>query len=63
MKYLIILTIFFTSSILYAGEKKNNCESALAKLKPSCNFIGSSVKNMKEFSNSLKNIKDIEKIK
>ena len=30
--------------------KKNNCESALAKLKPSCNFIGSSVENMKEFS-------------
>ncbi len=50
MKYLIFLTMLFTSSIVYSNEKKNNCESALAKLKPSCNFIGSSVENMKEFS-------------
>ena len=46
-----ILTIFFIISlnnISYSNQPK--CETALQKLKPSCNFIGSSVENMKEFS-------------
>ena len=38
---------FFTLPFAYADS---NCESALSKLKPSCNILGTGVKKMKEFS-------------
>ena len=43
-------------SLTYAEEKKVNCESKLAKLKPSCNFIGTGVKGLKKFSSKHKTI-------
>ena len=56
MKKNILLTfiVLFNSNI-YAEENKN-CASALAKLKPKCNVIGSSVKKLKEFSSKNKTI-------
>lgn len=55
MKNLILsILLIFASTTLFAADK--NCESALAKLKPSCNFIGAGVDNMKKFSKNNKTI-------
>lgn len=74
-KYLYIILISSISTIISAEEKKPNCDTALSKLKPSCNIIGTGVTKLKEFSSknrtldqSLRNIegtieKGIEKIK
>ena len=51
---LSIIIIMCSSGVLLAA----NCEGALAKLKPSCNFIGEGVQQMKNFS---KNNKTIDK--
>ena len=52
-----ILTIFFIISlnnISYSNQPK--CETALQKLKPSCNFIGTGAKKLKELSEKNKTI-------
>ena len=52
-----ILTIFFIISlnnISYSNQPK--CETALQKLKPSCNFIGEGAKKLKEISEENKTI-------
>jgi hypothetical protein len=43
----------FAFSLSYAEEK---CSGALAKLKPSCNAIGSGIKKMKDFSSKNRTI-------
>ena len=43
-------------NILIAEEKKKNCTTTIAKLKPSCNFMGSSVDSLKKFSSKHKTI-------
>jgi len=55
-KIIILIGITLISSFLFAKEKKINCESTLAKLKPECNFIGSGVKNLKKFSSKHKTV-------
>ena len=55
-KLIIIIGILIMPSLTYAEEKKVNCESKLAKLKPSCNFIGTGVKGLKKFSSKHKTI-------
>lgn len=57
MKKIIYIVIFsFISSSSFSNEKKINCESVLSKLKPNCNFVGSSVKQLKNFSSKHKTI-------
>ena len=55
-KIIILIGITLISSFLFAIEKKINCESTLAKLKPECNFIGSGVKTLREFSEENKTL-------
>ena len=52
---LLAFIVLFNSNI-YANEDNKNCASALAKLKPKCNVIGSGVKKLKEFSKENKTI-------
>ena len=57
MKKITLLTfIVLLNSNIYAEENNKNCASALAKLKPKCNVIGSGVKKLKEFSSKNKTI-------
>ena len=49
MKYLILIILLFFTKNSFAGEN-TNCEGVLAKLKTDCNFVGKSMKKMKEFS-------------
>jgi hypothetical protein len=55
MKKLIysLFIIVCSSTILYGAD---NCDGALAKLKPSCNFVGKGVEKMKDFSKNNKTI-------
>jgi len=57
MKKLLYIFVFFTiSTLLFAEEKKTNCDTDIAKLKPSCNFIGSGITKLKNFSKKNKTI-------
>ena len=60
-----ILTIFFIiilNNISYSNQPK--CETALQKLKPSCNFIGEGAKKLKKISEENKTIdKTYKKVK
>jgi hypothetical protein len=49
---LSIIIIMCSSGVLLAA----NCEGTLAKLKPSCNFVGKGVQQMKNFSKNNKTI-------
>ena len=55
-KLIIIILAVLLPSLAIAEEKKVNCKSTLAKLKPDCNFIGSGVKSLKAFSSKHKTI-------
>ena len=56
-KILITLFIICFSNNLYADVKnENKCKSAIQKLKPSCNIIGSTMEKMKKFSKEHKTI-------
>ena len=57
MKKIFFIILFFsTTTILFAEEKKVKCNTALTKLKPSCNLIGNGVNKLKEFSAKNKTI-------
>ena len=57
MKKIFFIILFFsTTTILFAEEKKVKCNTALSKLKPSCNLIGNGVNKLKEFSAKNKTI-------
>ena len=47
---LLIISLIFITNFAQAETKKKNCESALSKLKPSCNPVGSALDKMKKFS-------------
>ena len=49
---LSIIIIMCSSGVLLAA----NCEGTFAKLKPSCNFVGKGVQQMKNFSKNNKTI-------
>ena len=53
-KILIIFFIINFNNVSYSSE--NKCETALQKLKPSCNFIGKGAKKLKEISEENKTI-------
>ena len=55
-KLIIIILTVLLPSLALAEEKRVDCKSPLAKLKPDCNFIGSGVKSLKVFSNKHKTI-------
>ena len=55
-KIIIILGVLLLPALAIAEEKKVNCSTTLSKLKPKCNFIGSSVKSLKQFSSKHKTI-------
>ena len=46
---LLIISLIFITNFAQA-ETKKNCESALSKLKPSCNPVGTVLNKMKKFS-------------
>tara|TARA_A100001015_G_C15015530_1_gene725301 strand:+ start:257 stop:463 length:207 start_codon:yes stop_codon:yes gene_type:complete len=57
MKKIILISIFtLFSTIVLSQENKTKCETALQKLKPSCNFIGDGMNKMKSFSKKNKTI-------
>jgi hypothetical protein len=45
----MIISLIFLANFAQA-DTKVNCQSALAKLKPSCNVVGDALKKMKKFS-------------
>ena len=51
---LIVIIIFYPINIL--AEEKVGCNTALEKIKPECNVIGSGIKKLKEFSSKNKTI-------
>jgi hypothetical protein len=50
MKKILIITSMVMTFIFSPSYASNECESALSKLKPSCNILGTGIKKMKEFS-------------
>ena len=50
MKKLLVIITALAISTFSLTHAADECESALAKLKPSCNILGTGVKKMKEFS-------------
>lgn len=48
LKIILILVAFVFAKPLYADDTK--CNTALSKLKPSCNALGAGVKKLKKFS-------------
>ena len=55
-KIIIILGVLLLPALTIAEEKKVNCSTTLSKLKPECNFIGSGVKTLKQFSGKHKTV-------
>ena len=53
-KILIFFFILNLNNVSYSNEIK--CETTLQKLKPSCNFIGTGAKKLKELSEKNKTI-------
>ena len=63
MKYIFIIILLFFTKTSFA-DVNTNCEGVLAKLKTDCNFVGKSMKKMKEFSKENKTInQSIDNIK
>ncbi len=58
MNKLILCLAFalFSTSAFSDHHDLDQCKSALAKLKPKCNFVGSGFKGLKEFSSKNKTI-------
>ena len=52
--YVFIISVF--STVLFAVEKKPKCDTKISKLKPSCNFVGTGISKLKDFSSKNKTI-------
>ena len=56
MKKILIVTLFLTFNYTSNLVAETNCDNAINKLKPDCNFIGEGFKSLKKFSSKHKTI-------
>ena len=56
MKKILIISLFVVFNLSSNSTAETNCDSYISKLKPGCNFLGSGVKSLKNFSNKHKTI-------
>ena len=60
-KIVLVLSLLVIPNISQANSKSVNCNTALNKLKPSCNILGDTFKKLKTFSAEDQTITDTYK--